>query len=403
MNFSISFILTFTQKERKEEIRKILKEKGYSNKPITYQEFLELYEPYKEEMKESDFAGILEISYGNHGGMKYKGQRAIILKEEKEIPEERKEEIRKGLKEKGYSNKLITYQEFLELYKPYKEEMKEKKFAEIIGISYGNYHHMKNHGTRTKIKFNYKELNRIKYQLKLESREYKKEELEKLCEKYEVTLEELLLELYPNSNINTLINKEILYIGTCPIPKDFLQKYSEELLRVAQSLSKIISRKYKLGGYREDIASDVLLRVIEKKGELVKNSESEEETLEVIKKYMAVAIKYQYINRCRVKGKISLDVNIGKDKKSTRYAVVKAPEKEIQFKEEEESEEKIVEDMKRCYEEGMESAEAILYVRKKYGISREELLKILEEELSKKRKIVRTSTGNVYLGEEYDD
>ena len=41
-----------------------------------------------------------------------------------------------------------------------------------------------------------------------------------------------------------------------------------------------------------------------------------------------------------------------------------------------------------------------MYVRKKYGISRKELLKILEEELSKKRKIMKTSTGKVYLGEE---
>ena len=47
----------------------------------------------------------------------------------------REEEIIKSLKKQGYTNKVIDYQEFLELYKPYKDEMPETEFAEILGIS----------------------------------------------------------------------------------------------------------------------------------------------------------------------------------------------------------------------------------------------------------------------------
>ena len=43
-----------------------------------------------------------------------------------------------------------------------------------------------------------------------------------------------------------------------------------------------------------------------------------------------------------------------------------------------------------------------MYVRKKYDLSRKELIKIIEKELSEKRKIVKTANGRVYLGEEYE-
>ena len=56
----------------------------------------------------------------------------------------REEEIIKSLKEQSYTNKLIYYEEFLELYKPYKDEMTEKEFAKILGIFYGNHNNMKN-------------------------------------------------------------------------------------------------------------------------------------------------------------------------------------------------------------------------------------------------------------------
>ena len=55
--------------------------------------------------------------------------------------------------------------------------MPQIKFAEILGISYGNHNSIKNRGTRAKINFNYKKLTMIRYQLCLDSREYKKEEL----------------------------------------------------------------------------------------------------------------------------------------------------------------------------------------------------------------------------------
>ncbi len=395
--------------EGKEEIRENLKKQGYTNKLIDYQEFLELYRSYKNQMPEIKFAEVLGISYGNHNVMKNNGQRAKILKEETNLSAEGKEEIIKSLKEQSYTNKLIYYEEFLELYKPYKDEMTEIKFAEILGISYSNHYSMKNTGTRAKINFNYKKLTMIRYQLSLDSREYKKEELEQLCKKYGVTLEELLLDLFPNIVVEKLMNKEKIYIGKCRIPESFLKKHSKKLLHISQQLSKMISKKYNFKSDIEDIASDVLINLIERKGDILRYSETDNEALEHMKLYMSKAIKYKYITKCKVRGTLSLDESISDDKKRIRYDVVKAPQKteidenEIQKTLDEKSIGSIVKDMKKCYEKGMENSDAIAYVRKKYEISRKELLKILEEELSKKRRIVRTSTGEVYLGEEYDN
>ena len=137
--------------ERKEEIRENLRKNGHTNKLINYQEFLELYEPYRKEIEEKEFAEILGISYSNYKNIKNKGTRAIILKKEKIVSEERKKEIRENLEKKGYTNKSINYQEFLELYEPYRKEIDEKEFAEILGISYDNHSIMKKKGQKARI------------------------------------------------------------------------------------------------------------------------------------------------------------------------------------------------------------------------------------------------------------
>ena len=46
-------------KELKQFIVSDLKKRGYTNKKIDYNEFLRLYEPYKDKFKESEFASIL--------------------------------------------------------------------------------------------------------------------------------------------------------------------------------------------------------------------------------------------------------------------------------------------------------------------------------------------------------
>ncbi|MCI8384757.1 MAG: hypothetical protein HFJ33_07925 [Clostridia bacterium] len=123
------------------EIREKILEEGYLNRLITYDEFLELYEPYKNELQEQEFASILDISLYAYKGLK-RGNKAKILKYE-EISEELKEEITITLIELGYLNRTIDFNEFLKLYRPYQEDITDIQFAEILGISFNGLNNLK--------------------------------------------------------------------------------------------------------------------------------------------------------------------------------------------------------------------------------------------------------------------
>ena len=123
-----------------EEIRR----QGFEDKVINYDEFLQLYNAYKTEMSESEFAQVIGITYTNWSNMRNANSRARILKPvSKQISEERVNEIKQGIIKAGYANKLISYEELLQLYEPFKEEITESDFAQMLGITYLNWNNMR--------------------------------------------------------------------------------------------------------------------------------------------------------------------------------------------------------------------------------------------------------------------
>ncbi len=136
--------MNYNFEEEKGRIVASLIDKGYKEKKITYKEFQELYEPYKNEMSEVDFAEIIGLTYSSFATFKSKGYRATILKTRYgKASEERKAEIKEILIKQGLKPKSIRYDEFLELYNPYKDEMSEMDFADILGLSNSNYKALK--------------------------------------------------------------------------------------------------------------------------------------------------------------------------------------------------------------------------------------------------------------------
>ena len=105
-----------------------LQNKIYFNMSISYSEFLNLYNPYKEIVSEEEFAKILGISYDNLIIMKYRGTRSKIKTSllENKVPEERLSQIKETLKSQGLENATIDYDKFLELYKQFKFEMSDQ-------------------------------------------------------------------------------------------------------------------------------------------------------------------------------------------------------------------------------------------------------------------------------------
>ena len=136
--------------ERNNEIIQELKDQGYANRKINYEEFLRIYEPYKEEMSEKEFALLLGIFEDNFEKIKYNRTKAIILKD-KEIEDKLISEIREELIKQGYANKKINYEEFLKLYEPYRKKISERNFAKALGLSIGSYNNLKYKKFRTMI------------------------------------------------------------------------------------------------------------------------------------------------------------------------------------------------------------------------------------------------------------
>lgn len=91
--------MSYNFEEEKNRIREDLKARGYVNKKITYQEFLELYEPYKQEMSEKEFAEIIGLTRSNWINIRYRGYKTTMLKTQP-ISEERKQEIQEELEKK---------------------------------------------------------------------------------------------------------------------------------------------------------------------------------------------------------------------------------------------------------------------------------------------------------------
>ena len=404
---------------RKEVVSKIDK-KGYSNKAITYQEFQELHQEYGKEMTEAQFAHLLGVTESSYKAAK-KGQRMRVLKG-REISKERQEEIVRKLKKKGYSNKLITYQQFQELYEEYGKEMTEVQFANLLGVTEGNYQTAKNKGQRIRINFEKDQLDIVRHVLQ-KSRYYEKEELQKICVKVGIPLEKVILaisgynEEVATRNENAIKQKNRLYIGRTPISNEFLNKHIEELFSYCKDTSNKLGKKYRLTRLQEDIASEVLLNVIQKQGNVVYNY-SEEEAIDALKGICYINIKYGYLNSLRVKVLQSIDGKSDdrdkayisqrwlRDKKTNvEQTAMKNHEqkqtiKAIDIKDEEELYQFCISVINECHEKGMDHTEYISEVCKRTGIEYNKLLEIMKRYLVEQNRVRKTRNGEYIRGEE---
>ncbi len=128
--------------EEQETIVKEVLTKVKAGQSINYDLFTNLYQPYKNRMSEIEFADILEIESYNFYSMKtgttnlkiLKSRKRIIINEEKEIINEVLTKVERG--------QSINYDEFMNLYQPYKNRMSEIEFANILNITSGNYKNM---------------------------------------------------------------------------------------------------------------------------------------------------------------------------------------------------------------------------------------------------------------------
>ena len=404
------------EKKKIEELKQFiisdLRKRRIYRKKIDYNEFLRLYEPYKEKFKESEFANILGMSYGSFSNIKYNGKKAIILKPEKSTDEKKKIEelkqfIASNLIQKGYRHKSIDYNEFLRLYEPYKEKLKESEFANILGISYSSWQNIKNKAQKALINFEYIYYIRILHLFK-ESKEYDLAYFEEVSKNIGLPVSkivEILTEEKTNLEelLNALYKKGKIFIGKTKISEIFIQKYGEMISDIIHKYSKSIGRKLHTSFYSEDFAQESILWVIENKGSIERNFEGDTALQRMIACTKA-RCKYLHYKVFKQKKVVSLDESISEDGKLTRYTRVKA--KENVQKDVEKREEKIeisegdtpITAIQQCLINGMNREESLAFVMQKFNLTQEELLQVLTEELSKRNSIKIAQNGEVYLG-----
>ena len=295
--------------DRIQEVKEELVSQGYSNRTINYLEFKRLYSNYEEEMDEIQFAQILGISYANYMTIKNRKSRAIILKTEN-ISLDIIEKLLEDTTIQSVVGTRINYSRFLELYIPYSKFMTEVQFAENIGISYTNYNNLKNRVSNAIVDKFYRQRTRIKYLIR-ESRIYTIEEINDLCERYSITLQEFLSILYKTENQDIIQEKQEilqnkgLYIGSKPIDDKILDEYGAEIIRFIDRVSKVMGRKYKQNNYCDDVASDTIMYITQKRGDIFINY-GIEIALQIVKSIASKYIKYSYISHLKLKT-ISID------------------------------------------------------------------------------------------------
>lgn len=396
---------------------------------ISYTEFLELYDKYKEIMTEKNFASILEISYDNLKNIKNKGNRAKILKSYiKEISEEEKQIILEELESSGKVTygKLINYADFIELYNSYKDIIKESKFAELLGISYDSWLAMKNKGARAKLKKNKTKIDEIKYLISKEPRYYSKDELEDIAKRYNLDLDSVLIEIcFNGKNVYLKQYKEILeekgklYIGEIGLSKKFSSKYSKNILETADIASRIHCSYYGCLHMREDIASESLVYVLKKCGDIEKNFTGRDEDIKKLL-YIRISsyIKYRAIKEINKPREFSFhrifisrknevkefnffDIGIEDKTEKVENDVL---EKIIREESKEENiEERWINMLLKNIELGMTQEEALKFVSKELDISEEKLLLNLQKYMMETKKAKKTKDERFIVGDAEDE
>lgn len=153
-------------------------------KLITYDYFLELYEPYKKTFTDIQFANILEIHSTSFNELKNGKNKTTKILNKTQLSKEEKEQneqiinsilllkdIKPGI--------LINYEFFQKLYAPYKNQFTERKFANLLEISSNSFSNIKSYPKKT--------ASILKSHVKILSKEEKENIVKELLSNYKVT------------------------------------------------------------------------------------------------------------------------------------------------------------------------------------------------------------------------
>ena len=352
------------QEENVNEIRNKVTQMGYRNTAIDYEEFKTLYNILGKNMKESQFAQILGITYSNYNNMKKKRTRAKVLKDNLvELTKNEKEEIIQQIKKLGYvSGDSISYEEFMDLYEKFKGKLSKPDFAvQVLKINYSSYNDMK--GKRTKARIN------------KDSQELTEQEKRQIREK-------LITDGYENTKISY---------------EEFKQMHEKYGKQMSQSeFIKLLGIKY--NNFHSMKSANIKTRIlkryiteeekIEIKNDLVeqgywKKSVDYKEFLKLYNKYgkgineteFAEVVGMKYASYSKIKN------NENKARILNSYIVPQEIRDGYDC----------IQILKNCSENGIDKKEALNYVKKLLNLTNKQILKEIDKCLENEKKSIESN------------
>jgi len=404
-----------------EEITRIkeeLKSKGYVGKLIDYAELQRLHQTYGNQMPEYKFAqDVLEITASLYGNIKRsERKKARILKKLiDEVSQEDIESIQSIFEAKGFSGMFIDYSELQKLHKKYCAHMEEDVFAkQILEIPGYTYSDMKDGRLKTQILCHNKKVKLIHSMLLNESRWYTKEELELICKQNGISIDKIIRQIISNGTdmYNGIYKKVLeekgkLWIGRTPLSDDFIEQNVNIIIKLARSALYSVKGNFGISSNSEDddLIQDAIIWLYQNGGEIEKNfidypDIMQRKIFNTIRK--GISINVLITKETKVKTTLFYEKIKHKMKLETRYPhdfednIIEMVDIEAKV----EIAKKCIQYMKEQIDTG-ESKQIILRnAQEMFGLSKDQLLEIMQNYLNTKGRISSKSRRYVDFEEE---
>ena len=392
-------------------IKQLLKEQSYVGKLIDYYELQKLHKQYGSQMPEYKFAQeVLEISAGLYGNLKQsERKRARVLKSLKKEPsQEERERIQGMLENKGIAGMLIDYSDLHRLHQQYVPEMEEDFFAkQILEIPGHTYNDMKDGKHKTQILCRNRKVELIHSMLLNESRWYAKEELEAICQQNGISIDKIIRQIISNGTDTynefykkVLEEKGRLWIGRTTLSEEFLEKHINTIRKLAKKALCTVKRIYGIN-YNcedEDLIQDCIIWLFQNAGEIEKNfidyaDIMERKIFNTIRKGITIKILMTYettLKTISLQQKLRL---ISGNENELQFRIPSEYNLEddvlgiVDFKKDAEIAEMCIQAMNEQIEAGQSKRVILSNIQDAFGLSKEELLDIMQYYLDEKRKI----------------
>ena len=391
---------------------------------IDYKKFSELFKEY-EYLGIFLFADIIEVSEGNIERLRANpGSTTIALKsriKKEEEPEISYNELRKqaiayveGLFEIGkiHVGKAIDYKEFQEIY-AHCSYISENDFAVLLGISGLKYQNIRHSATKTYI-HDYKVIEAVKLIGSIEKNRYfSNDEIEDICNKYGITKEDFITYFVYSGNfrynrntqayLDILENHNQIYIGKAQMSNEYFERNYPLFSGPVKRLVGTMCKKYRISSHMEDFESEAIVYLFQNCGDIEKNFSGYEDNqtlLNMIIGRLKIFLHQKILEQLKISNKfrsashfyekVKFKQDISSDDNNTE-------EKALELVMDNTTESKIMCELIRRFENGMDKSDLLESIQLDFGISKESLLELLRKRVELKKK--NKETVDVSIGE----